>query len=350
MPLSPHNRFVFYDADMVFPFPSKYHSKETYSLIFEAKEEALKKLTNTWLTAPTGGAMEFEPALPIVVATMAFYDDAFIMEESFEKRGSYAYSEWVFRIFVRQKHKGISCKNLFEPIYALIPFIFVSQPAPMVTGRQVFGLPKVIGDVAINYPDGFSLNATAADAFSVENPVQFMPRHLVEITGPGKSAGAGTELGNGILTEMVQLEEYLLEQLYNFTYSHQPLTTKQILNLGGIFMNMHHKRFISLRQIRDFQNPSQAVYKGLLEYFADNIEIHSVAPMLGDYTIQFPDRTSTFPLAECLGMEDGQKAIAGYKMDWEFEFQPGLELWNAAKSSRQNTISSNIGWLKDLFP
>lgn len=340
---------MFYDADMIFPYPSKYHSKETYSFIFEAKESALRKLTDTWLTEPTRREMEFEPALPIVVATMAFYDSAYIMEEAFAKRGTYTYSEWIFRIFVKRKHKGISCRNLFEPTYALIPFIFVSQPAPMVSGRQVFGLPKAIADIQIDYPNHFSLYATAADTFSVEDPVPFEPKHLVEITGPGGD-GTSADTETRLITEMFEIEKYLVEQLSDFSYTHRPPTAQQILQLAGIFANMHHKRFISLRQIRDFQNPSKAIYKALLEYFAENIQIESVSPILGDYAMSFPDRTATFPIAECLGIEEGQKAIAGYRMDWSFEFQPGKELWNAETSSSSNSVESNMGWIKDVFP
>ena len=148
---------------------------------------------------------------------------------------------------------------------------------------------------------------------------------------------------------MIEVEKYLIRQLRQHSYLYNDFTPGQIIQAAGLMLHLHHKRFISLRQIRDFMQPDRARYKALLEYMAENIDIRSVSPIFDDFQIRFPDKTASFPLSECLGIRDGQHAIAGYKLDWSFEFRPGQEIWNANRSTATNIVEANLGWLRDFF-
>jgi hypothetical protein len=195
------------------------------------------------------------------------------------------------------------------------PFIYVDEAATMVTGREVFGLPKQMGrfKMPVHIDE---LPHTSAPEFSADvrgtlqacGPVNW--RRLVEVRRHPTVAGpAGAFVG--------QIFDKIVDQFHDD--SGKPGITPPT---GPTTL-----RSVGFKQLRDAAEPTRACYQSIVEAELETVKVHGGQPLLDDFDVTLFDVPS-HPVASELGLVAGtQRATHAFYLNATMRMQPGHEIW-----------------------
>lgn len=220
------------------------------------------------------------------------------------ERGKITYKDIAFWVPVWREH-----------LCLFPPFIFVDDAATMVTGREIFGLPKQMGQfkmplrveaLAETPPPEFT--ADVRGTLQPGGPVDW--RRLVEVRRHPTAGGkAGAFVGH-IFDEIVK------------RFHDGPGASGLVPPKG-----LSTIRSVGLKQLRDAKDPAVACYQSIVEADLETVEVHGGQPLGDEFEVTLMDVPS-HPVASELGLAPGsQRAAHAFYLRATMRMQPGHDVW-----------------------
>lgn len=179
------------------------------------------------------------------------------------------------------------------------PFIFVDDVATMITGREIFGLPKQFGrftmpssldDLARAHAPQFT-----ADVMGTRQPREAREwQRLIEVR---QSSPPKEDLSAVIAGPLDFITRKAATKIAEY-------------ELGGIGVpaGLGTLRALGLKQFRDVTDPAQACYQAIVEAPLTTLKVHKVRPLFGDFEVTLHD-VASHPVARELGLVSGPQSV-----------------------------------------
>ena len=246
--------------------------------------------------------------------------------------GSVSESEMVVTLpLIQWDNRGLPTlpKLCFYPIVLCLD----SGPA-LISGREVFGFPKIMGRVKIGANDATArceVATRAGDPLTRRNRLLLAMRQLPD-TAAARPETAPDSFGKGI-AEMVKdevlanLDRSRIEDILH------PRWSRGILNLGleGL-VNLLEKLeisqdFVFLKQFRDVERPDRACHRSVASCALEFSNLTHLSREAGDWELEVPDHRSS-ALLKRIGLRSGHIG-APLRARFQFDLSLGKTLWSA---------------------
>lgn len=280
--------------------------------------QALQASVDATLTAGSGDNMKFVVVSPYVLMTFTDIARAYSLWPDDEAKGWGREVDIVAWVLVAAIPPGQSLPSF----YAYPLHIWVDDCMALIVGREVFGYPKYLCSYTMPGPKdpplAFTLSAKGFQPYAPDTELSVHP--LLEVTGEAL-LGDGRPVG-----DVGEWRCDLLEGLHDAPdfWCAEPSWRKPF---DDWFMQFPAMPQVFLKQFPDAAG-KQAVYQAIVAADAQVQAIHALRLLGGDYRLNLHEFAS-FPLAQTLGWKLGeQKAWFGYRIDFDFQVNPGVELVN----------------------
>jgi hypothetical protein len=280
--------------------------------------KALQASIDATLNAGSGGKMPCYVVSPYVLMTFTDIARAYSLWPDDRAKGWGREVDIVAWVLVA----GFPPGQTLPEFYAYPLHIWVDDCMALIVGREVFGYPKYLCDYTMPGPDDlpsvFTLAAKGFQPFAPESELCVHP--LLEVTGDALLGG-----GRPVSDVQAWRHDLLgeLNQAPNFWCGES--SWRESFNKW--FLQFPAMPQIFLKQFPDAAG-EQAVYQAIVSANARVQAIHGIKMLGDDYRLDLHDFAS-FPLAHTLGWSlGGQKAYFGYRIDFDFHVEPGMELVN----------------------
>lgn len=218
------------------------------------------------------------------------------------------------------------------PSLKFYPVVLCLDSGPaLISGREVFGFPKIMGRVEIG-PNGGS---AYTEVVRRKGDPETSPNSLLlalKRDGEGAPAPVPETFCKG-LAEMVKDEIFsgadrgLLGHLLNLN------PARKLLNFGldgvvSLFEKLEvGQKFVFLKQFRDLENPSLACYRAVAECALVFSGLTKLQRESGDWELEVPEWQSS-RLLRRIGLESGPVG-APLRAEFQFDLLTGQVLWSA---------------------
>jgi hypothetical protein len=285
-----------------------------------ARIEALAAMVDAHLNAPSGGAVQYRPAAPLVILGCARLGEARMVEED-RDRGYMSEIDvafWVPLVATRR----VAGAFVPDRLVWLQPWIFVDSTEAVVHGREIFGFPKAHARFALD-DDEHGLSSLSLDTLVHPTPGAREPnveRRLVTITRE--------QLGEKE-RDLAALEARV-----------SPF--RALAGWGGDLRTrlvaLQDVRIAFLKQFRHIADASRACYQAVCEAPASVTRFERMRAMRGDYRVRLASYAS-HPIAAELGLEHGEGEGSGaldlapdfaVQIDFDFVMGRGVEIWRGS--------------------
>jgi hypothetical protein len=203
-------------------------------------------------------------------------------------------------------------------VACFLPYIFLDNPQAIATGREVYGLPKMLArfdkTVATQQPE-FAMDVWGFEHLQTETKLQ----RLLEVRQ--KDAG---EAQARPWSSWDEARAALIRLL---------LGDAEISTGEGMFdLQTLQIPLVFLKQFRDVADTRRACYQALVEAPARVQQFHGGGMLEGAYELTFSPLAS-HPLAQSLGLAVDQRgtiqALAHFWLHLDFTLELGSEVWRA---------------------
>jgi len=261
-------RYISRGGEICYNGPTYLDNTVMFGFLLSAGYAALQGVADRYLNDPTSGRFGFKPLTDLVLLNFLHIPHLESLDSVDARTGTIAYHEvgiWTFL-----------ASALGLQIFA--PYMWVDQAAPMVAGREIYGFPKALGEIAvppIEEPiEELSLHATGLERFGLGRPAERL--ELVSIRPPASGSAVPASCrdarwsadGPRALRDVVQAlpppaeEPGVLESLAGIARrSALPANLTRLLSdvvagqVGWVF----------LKQFRDVRDSGQACYQAVTQ-------------------------------------------------------------------------------------
>jgi hypothetical protein len=322
--------FQYINGSMAFPAPFELDGARFNSFLYATDQKKLQDVCDKWFNIPSNGQVHYQPLLPVVLVTFADYQKSGPDVIPYKDWGYVKYREVIFSIFtVRLIKKGKVW--LTDHVGALVPYIFVDDPLVMAAGREVYGMPKMMANIQIPEKlDGSTLPQFSIDTLSTLKFNPNTPFHNMPIAAIKQEKGSDEEKPPHRWKDM----ETAFKELKHLIFGGDHITLpdfKLLVEIEQIFLEQKLP-FSSLRQLRSIDSSDTAAYQSIIDFYARMKRFDGAGLLHGNYPLELPEN-ALFPIAEDLGLKNGQLADAAFWLEWDFNFETGTEVWNANEKS-----------------
>jgi hypothetical protein len=220
--------------------PGAFEDTRFFYFVLKADQRELQALCDRYLNRPHGGQLRYEP-VGVVLLAFTHVERLFSNEAD---RGSIRYKDIAFWVPVLGGRTATVC--LFPPL------IFVDDSATLVTGRELFGLPKQLGRFQMPLgPEEFSkfskpqFRAEVIGTLQEAGPNDWRTLLTVEYTG---DAADSTEAS--LRSAIAKL---LIPSLQDG------------LSIPRLLSEAFTVPCVGLKQFRDARRPASACYQAVVE-------------------------------------------------------------------------------------
>lgn len=337
MPMPPYVRR---GGELVYEVPYAARNATQFVFLLRADKDRLAATFARDFTTPSGGAVEVRPALGLVIlAASRIPAIKSAAPPDSELGGGIGELEVAFLTV------GIDVKRR-RPVVC-VPYLFVDSGMAVAAGRELFGLPKQQGVIAIG--DGDAPARITVDALSIERfdpSVPFALHRVIDIAkGDATPAGAiwstFSEAATGLAGALGQALRVpsppimpagglrgLLDAVTGAVG--QVIDDGRVLfaTLGDFVTGTFP--IIGLKQFRDVHQSDRACYQAITDAPMKITDFHR-GGLLGDYTVTLGDLASE-PIREDLGLPAGPiRPLLSAWLRYDFRLDAGVELWNAGR-------------------
>ena len=305
-----------------------------------ANFRALARFCDKYLNIVPREFAYFRPAMPFVILTVVNYGK---MSAVAGNLGWTSQNELLFAIPL-ERYRRERGRWVFQGLAQMSPFIFVDDEDSQVTGREVYGWPKVQGWYSpgvdqwarhpLNSRHLLSLHANTFEemfanevprpreilSIEEEAPLTFsvVPPQVDNILNPWLSIPkAITGWGSMITTVAEMFTSPAFRGYESIDREGRPELLEGVAENLDLFTRMLHANTINLKQMRDAEDPQTICYQALTNAQMEISQIHR-GGMLGDLALLRGDPTGGFrirlheyasqPIAEALGLEVADRA------------------------------------------
>lgn len=246
--------------------------------------------------------------------------------------GSVSESEMVVTLpLIQWDNQGLPTlpKLCFYPIVLCLD----SGPA-LISGREVFGFPKIMGRVEIGAAGAEARCEVATlpgDPFTRKDRLLLSLSQLPDTTAVRPETEPDT-FGKGI-AEMVKDELLANLELSRIEELLHPRWTRGILNLGleGLVAVLEKleisQDFVFLKQFRDVERPERACHRSVASCALEFSHLTHLSREAGDWELEVPDHRSSALLTR-IGLRSGSIG-APLRARFQFDLSLGKTLWSA---------------------
>lgn len=295
-------RFVELPGNTVARLPYVATNALMHAMIFDSPQHVLQRVCDRVLNHPAGGRQRYQVMAPYVLYTALYAERMHSGDPLDKSKGYVAESDIGFWILVMggEPDRPTAWEPFWLPVY-----LFVDRASALNAGREVFGYPKNFGQFV--FP-GASRDGDAAvevrtehyPAFGPDQPSQIAPLFALEPV-PATAALSATEgIGEWSMRFAERLGLKGVAKRAELAATQDPC---EMLPMG--YMPM-----IFLKQFRDLEQPARACYQAITAVKAVMAECREGKPLESAYRLRL-HKSDSHPIAEDLGLSDGQATAAG---------------------------------------
>jgi len=207
-----------------------------------------------------------------------------------------------------------------EPVWS-VPYMFVASPAPLATGREVYGFPKQFGAIDIpadreHAPETMTLTGPALLAFDPQGVVEerqiirvsrdAIPEKLVPIWDSGAGPDQFT-LGRALARHRGRRFETLW----------RTLAERRLLAALGEQLLQRTVPIVLLKQFRSVVDADRACYQAVVGIELKMTALRALGLLPDDYVVTF-EALANEPFARELGLGPVMKPRTAFWLDFDF--------------------------------
>ncbi len=299
--------------------PCGLYGSQFYVFILQGNRANLQNLLDRLFNRPSGGALKYE-AFSDYVAVMFTHVDRLTSTEP--SQGWAAYGDiamWVPLI----DRQGLLPSFKMYPVYMV-----VDNGSTMATGREIYGFPKEMGwFVEPQIPEFIGDLAVDVTGYRADSPTKQSIRNRLytvqRATGNTPAAFSPLASARQVLEEI----EKAMTVLHG-----ESLEDKFIVGFD-IFKNMFSIPALGLKQIRDIQLPSNAVFQSVVEAPLGITQFRDARLLTDKYTFTLNDLAS-HPVANDTGLKVGaQDVVFAFWLFADFALGTGRTNWQSTATS-----------------
>ncbi|MBR0829843.1 NAD(P)-binding protein [Bradyrhizobium manausense] len=301
-----------------------------WTFLLRGQIDVLTGLCRRFFDIPTGGRVTFSPLSQVVVLMVSKLSNAYFMDAP--DRGRSTEREVAFAIPGKYACYDAGGKMTAAGVATFMPYLFVDNPVALLTGREVLGYFKQLGEVGLPGRAGgredFYLNVFGAKRMNAA--VEWGEQRLLTIAGrdttPYSSRQATSFESTGeagtILTKSMSTIQSALKSILS-----SQLPGSAVLGIGdvrGLLSGSMSQIF--LKQVRAEGSGDAAAYQAvtMAEYKVTNV--HSIRPTQSfDITIH---PLESLPIAHELGLSS-HMIERGVEVTFDMTLGTGRLLWQA---------------------
>lgn len=328
-------------GELVFQVPYAARNASQFIFLLRADAARLAATMARDFGTPSRGAVEVRPALGLVVLAASRIPAIKSASPPDSELGA-----GIGELEVAFLAVGIDVRRR-RPVVC-VPYLFVDSGMAVAAGRELFGLPKQHGVIAIE--GGDEPARITVDALSIErfDPlVPFTPHRVIDIAPIGAMPGRRPlwttfgEAARGIAGGLADAWRVAppprspsggLRGLLDTVAG----AVDQIVDEGRILFATLEDfitgtfPIIGLKQFRDVAQSDRACYQAITDAPMKVVDFHE-GGLLGDYTVNLGDLASE-PIRQDLGLPPGPiRPLLSAWLRYDFRLDAGVELWNAAR-------------------
>jgi hypothetical protein len=299
-----------------------------------ADRQRLKALCDTTLNAPgegrvgEQGAFDYAPLAPYILLLYAAMKISSLdaQDQALGWMHETEISFWVPTV------ARVPTGGLLVPDHLafLVPYLFVDNPYALLAGREVYGFPKILGQIqtVTDYEaPAFTLDVWGFQRFGPEEEGKL--QRLLEL-----SPTQQREEGNPPITtpwqRWAEARRALIELLLDGGSRDPDETETTVLNT----LDKAEIPLVFLKQFPDVADSGRACYQALVEAPARVVNFHAGQHLGGTYALILHDLAS-HPLARTLGLsvQAGGRVqpLAALKLWVDFTLEHGVEVWQTTR-------------------
>ena len=315
--------YIDYPGNIVMEPPYKLNRSLMYWFVFESNggsTDSLQKILDQRLNFSTSSRYRYKAFTSDVFITFATTpEDTSIPQR---QRGFVAEKEMLAWILTLEE---IHIGGRWRPnrLVWFVPYIFVDNAFAMASGRETFGFPKTLGSFEIPEDPSNAVEFVAkTSAFKTFGPNERLKEYpLLQLTAEAglpeahswaDSRHAFSEIkkiimeGKGLITGLpIRLCIHELEDLLE-------------LEMSWVF----------LKQFRSLLGSETADFQAIVEAPIHLEGFHGAGFLDGSFKASI-NNLASFPLAQDLGLSDGQLSRRAFWSEVDFSTRLGRELWKA---------------------
>lgn len=326
-----------------------------HSFLLQANQKSLQALCDKYLNQPTRGMTHYQPVLPYVFLVFAEVEQQYSIKQPDQQRGWVAEVDVAFWILTASM-KRVAGVLVPEHFAWFMPYVFVDNPFALMSGREVFGFHKALGQFTLpqsQKADFFATDTMVVDHFSPQSKATW--DRLFEI----RCIDSGVDHPYVQHWHTVSQAASRIGQLLAGQRGILGTTLKQMMHLLKVF-NFDTSAIVFLKQFRDVSHASLACYQAIIETPIKFSTFRGGGILQGQYELIL-NHFDSHPIAQELGLDVGrQDVIEAFWFDFDFIVEPGTEIWTAnehplkpiktSQSNRHSDMSEgmNFPWILRL--
>ncbi len=319
----------------VFKQPYNIQGTEFYGFFVEGTMKNLQDLCDRALNQP-GSPVEYRPVTNYVLISFDVINSMKSIDKPDSEEGYFSENEiivWVLTMVGKQ----IGPFFYVERLAWFVPYIFVSNSAALLAGREVYGFPKNLGRVQIpqpnEEPDFFSLDTLMLKTYSPNTKAE--ENRLMEIRRTNSANNPEAIKSHDSLEDLMQQAIELL------------LGRDGTIDIPGIglplkladYLIKEEAPMVCLKQFRDIEDGSKACYQAIVEFLMTTTNFYSGKLLgFGDSGSKYELNIFNFasePIVKDLGLQsqfsNSQVAKIPIKMafylNFDFIVNTGKVIW-----------------------
>lgn len=207
-----------------------------------------------------------------------------------------------------------------DPVWA-VPYMFVATPAPLATGREVYGFPKQLADITIpadreQVPEKLVLRGPTLETFDIDAEVGLgeimrverdaIPEKLVPIweSGPGPDQ---LTIGRALASRRGRRLDVLKRTLAEW----------RLLSALGEQLARRTVPIVLLKQFRSVVDPDRACYQAVVDVDLKMTAFRTLGLLPDDYTVTLA-KLANEPFGRELGLALEMKPKTAFWLDFDF--------------------------------
>jgi hypothetical protein len=304
--------YVERDGDWVWRPTGKLKHVTMYIFVLRGGGPELTALCDKFINNPSGGAVDAKPLIPLVPLVLLTCVDI--------KHGNSAHPGDINRGYMTERDMGFFVPISFTDQNGavsranLLPYLFVDNFPAVLIGREIYGFPKILGDIRFEeHPPYFDLVSSAIPNYGVDEIVVQRPIVVIRNT----FSGAPTVLPGGNIMAQTAALMALLTPL---------LGLPPALNVGFTDISM-----VFLKQFRDAANAALACHQSIVKADSHIDAIRTLRFHLNDTFDINIRRLNSISIADTLGLGAGTvyHPLATISVELDFSLPPGSSEWTA---------------------
>ena len=299
--------------------PCGLYGSQFYVFILQGNRVNLQNLLDRLFNKPSGGALKYE-AFSDYVAVMFTHVDRLTSSEP--SQGWAAYGDIAMWVPVIDR-QGLLPSFKMYPVYMV-----VDNGSTMATGREIYGFPKEMGwFLEPQIPEFIGDLAVDVTGYEADSPTKQSIRNRLytvqRATGNTPAAFSPLASARQVLDE--------IEKAMTILHG-ESLADKFIVGFD-IFKNMFSIPALGLKQVRDIQVPSNAVFQSVVEAPLGIAQFRDARLLTDKYTFTLNDLAS-HPVANDTGLKVGaQDVVFACWLFADFELGTGRTNWQSTATS-----------------